>query len=56
MFINYTQNNIAKFLPIAKSDYNNIENINTNYIAFELNYSYYHRDFYKKDINLYSKS
>ena len=35
--------------------YNNIRNINTNYLLFKLNYRYYLYIFYKKDLNLYLK-
>lgn len=41
VFINFKQNNKAKFLTIAKFAYNNIKNARTGHILFELNYSYH---------------
>lgn len=40
---------------MAKFNYNNIKNINTGHILFELNYGYYPYISYKKDINSHSK-
>lgn len=36
-----------------KFAFNNIKNINTNYIPFKLNYGYDLETFYNKNINLY---
>ena len=55
-FINLKQNNWAQLLPMAKFTYNNTKNANTGYTPFELNYGYHSCIFYKKDLNLHSKS
>lgn len=52
-FVNFKQNNVARFLSIGRFIYNNIKNLSTNYLIFELNCSYYLQLFLKKDINLY---
>ena len=41
---------------IAQFIYNNIKNININYILFKLNYNYHTYIFYKKNIDFYLKS
>lgn len=41
---------------IAEFIYNNIKNSRINYIFFKLNYNFYSCIFYKKDINLFSRS
>ena len=41
---------------MAKFVYNNAKNINFSYTLFELNCSYHSWIFYKKNIDLYSKS
>ena len=41
---------------MVKFAYNNVKNIDINYISFELNYRYYFCIFYKKYLDFYSKS
>ena len=48
VFVNYKQNNWARFLLMAKFAYNNVKNTNTGYTLFELNYGYYLCISYKK--------
>lgn len=55
-FVNFKQNNQARFLPITKFAYNNAKNTSTGYISFKLNCSYHPRICYKKNINPRSKS
>lgn len=48
VFIDYKQNNYARFLLIAEFAYNNIKNASNGNTIFELNH-------YKKDINSHFK-
>ena len=53
-FINFDQNNLAKFLPMAEFVYNNIKIAITGHTVFELNCGYHSRVFFNKDTNLRS--
>ena len=55
-FINFEQNNWAQLLFMIKFIYNNIMNASTGHILFELNCGYQSRIFYKKNLDLHSKS
>ena len=55
-FINFKQNNWARFFSMAKFAYNNTKNANIGHTPFELNYGYYPRVFYKEDLDSCSKS
>ena len=55
-FVNFEQNNWARFLPMAEFAYNNTKNANTSYILFELNCGYHPRILYKEEINPHFKS
>ena len=50
-FVNFEQNNWARFLPIAEFAYNNAKNASTNHTPFELNYSYDRRVSFEEDTN-----
>ena len=50
-FVNLKQNNRARLLLIVEFVYNNINNVNTGYMLFKLNYSYHPHIFYKENIN-----
>ena len=55
-FINFEQNNWAKFLPITEFAYNNANNASTSHTPFELNCDYHPRILYKEVVNSRSKS
>ena len=55
-FVNFKQNDRARFLPMTEFAYNNAKNASSDYTLFELNYGYHSRMFYKKDVKPYSKS
>ena len=55
-FVNFEQNDWARFFPIAEFAYNNAKNASTGHILFELNYRYHPRVSYKEDLDLRSKS
>ena len=55
-FVNFKQNNSARLFPMAKFAYNNSKNASTGHIHFELNCKYHPWVFYKKNLDLYSKS
>ena len=55
-FVNFKQNDWAKFLSMAKFAYHNPKNATTGHTLFELNCGYHPRIFYKKNVNSYSKS
>ena len=40
-FVKFKQNNLAKFLLIAKFIYNNTKNANISPIFYKINYKYY---------------
>ena len=55
-FVNFEQNDWARFLPMAEFVYNNAKNASTGYMPFELNCYYYPHILYKNDVNSQSKS
>ena len=55
-FVNFEQNDWARFLPMAEFAYNNAKNASTGHTPFELNCSYHPRMSYKEDVDLRSKS
>ena len=54
--VNFKQNDWARLLPIAEFAYNNAKNASTGFTPFELNYGYYPRVSYKKDLDPHSQS
>ena len=48
-FVNFEQNDWARFLPMAEFAYNNAKNTSTGHTAFELNCQYHPRVFYEKE-------
>ena len=55
-FVNFKQNNQARFLPMAKFTYNNAKNASTGYMPFKLNYGYYPWISYEEKVDTHSKS
>ena len=57
-YLNFVQNDWARFLPIAEFAYNNAKNASTGFTPFELNYEYHLCVSYKKEeiLNPRSKS
>ena len=55
-FVNFEQNDWARFLPMAEFAYNNAKNASIGYTPFELNYSYHLRISYKENVDPRSKS
>ena len=55
-FVNFEQNDWAKFLPIAEFAYNNAKNVSIGHTLFELNCGYHPRMSYKEEVNSCSKS
>ena len=55
-FINFEQNDWAKFLPMAKFAYNNVKNSSIGHTSFKLNWGYHPCDFFEKNTNLCFKS
>ena len=55
-FLNFEQNDWAKFLPMAEFAYNNAKNASTGHRLFELNCGYHLWISYKEDINPRSQS
>ena len=55
-FVNFEQNDWARFLPMAEFAYNNAKNASTGYTPFELNCGYHPRISYEEDLNPRSKS
>ena len=55
-FINFKQNDWARFLPIVKFAYNNAKNASTGHTFFELNCRYHPCVLFKKDVDLRSRS
>ena len=55
-FVNFEQNDWARFFPIAEFAYNNAKNTSTGHILFELNYKYHPCISDKEDLDLRSKS
>ena len=56
VFVNFEQNDRARFLPMAKFAYNNTKNASTGYTPFELNCGYHLCVSYEEDLNFRSKS
>ena len=54
-FVNFKQNNWAKFLLMAEFAYNNAKNASSSHTLFRLNYSYHLQMLYKDEVNPYSK-
>ena len=50
-FVNFEQDDWAKFLPMAEFAYNNAKNASIGHMPFELNCKYHHQTSYKKDVN-----
>ena len=50
-FVNFEQNDCARFLPMTEFAYNNAKNANTSHTLFKLNYSYLSQILYKEDID-----
>ena len=50
-FVNFEQNDWARFLPMAEFAYNNAKNASTGYTPFELNCSYHPQMSYKEDVD-----
>ena len=46
---------MGKVLPMAELTYNNAKNANIGHILFELNYNYYPRVLFERDVNLCSR-
>ena len=55
-FINFKQNDWARFLLIAEFAYNNAKNASTGFTPFKLNCGYHPRVSYKEDLDPCSKS
>ncbi len=55
-FVNFEQNDWAKFLLMAEFAYNNTKNTSTSHTPFELNCGFYPRASYKKDVDLHFQS
>ena len=55
-FVNFEQNNWARFLPMAEFGYNNAKNASTGFTSFELNCGFDPGDSYGEDTDLRSKS
>lgn len=56
VFVNFKQNDRAKFLLMAKFASNNVKNACTGYTSFELNCDYHLWMLYKKEVNFYLQS
>ena len=55
VFVNFKQNNWVQFFFITKFAYNNTKNTSINHTSFKLNYKYQLCNFYKEDLDFYSK-
>ena len=55
-FVNFEQNDWARFLLMAKFAYNNAKNASTGHTLFELNCGYHPRMSYEDDVNSRSRS
>ena len=55
-FVNFKKNDWARLLLMVEFAYNNAKNASIGYISFELNGGYHPCVFYKKDLDLRSKS
>ena len=56
VFVNFKQNDWARFFSIVKFAYNNTKNASIGHILFKLNCRYHPWDSYKEDLDPYSKS
>lgn len=56
IFDKFKWKNLTRLLLMAEFAYNNIKNISFFHILLELNYGYYSKMFYKKDVNPCFKS
>ena len=50
-FVNFEQNDWARFLPMAEFAYNNAKNASSSHTPFELNCGYHPRVLYKEDVD-----
>ncbi len=55
-FVNFEQNDWAKFLPMAEFAYNNVKNASIDHMPFELNCGFHPRVSYKEDVDPRSQS
>ena len=55
-FVNFEQDNWARFLPMAEFAYNNAKNTSTSHMPFELNCGYHPQTSYKEDVDPRSQS
>ena len=55
-FINWEQNNWARFLPMAEFAYNNDKNASTGHTSFKLNCGFHPQVFFKDNVNSHSRS
>ncbi len=55
VFVNFIQDDWAKFLTITEFAYNNTKNTSTGHTSFELNYGFHPQASYKKDVDPCSK-
>ena len=55
-FVNFNQNDWARFLPIVKFGYNNAKNASTGHISFKLNCGYHPCVSFEEDTNPCSQS
>ena len=55
-FVNFKQNDWARFLPMAEFAYNNAKNASTGHTAFELNCGYHPQMSYEEEVDPRSKS
>ena len=56
VFVNFKQNDWARFLPMIEFTYNNIKNVSIGHTLFKLNYVYHLLMLYKGNVNSRSKS
>ena len=55
VFVNFEQNDWAKFLPRAEFAYNNAKDTSISHMPFELNCGYYSRMSYEEKVDFHSK-
>ena len=55
-FVNFEQNNWARFFLIVEFVYNNVKNASISHTLFELNCGYHSYVSYKENLDLHSKS
>ena len=55
-FVNFKQNDWARFLPMAKFAYNNAKNASTCHTPFKLNCGYHSYVFFEEDTNPHFRS